>query len=600
MMDRTIGRTISHYTILDRIGAGGMGVVYKALDSNLDRVVAVKFLPPHLGHDENARARFIAEAKAASALDHSNIATIFDIDESADVGLFIVMAYYPGGSLADRIRKGPLPLPVALDFAVQIGEGLAVAHEHNIVHRDIKPGNLMATEDGIIKIVDFGLATAQNKGLDDSGAILGTYNFMSPERFGYGAVDHPCDIWALGVVLYNMITARLPFDCPDRMELMFRIKESDPAPFSAPPELRTIILKALAKYPATRYQSMGELVADVRALQLRLPGLPEFRKPEPTWNADTLTSITTRPIATYTSGERRQLTVLSCELGDWSKLVEQLDSERLGLVLVDYHSLCESAIQPFGGRIAQMLDANLTIHFGLPTAHEDDPLRAVSAGLAIASGIRALNAGQRKATRAIRRLPLSLRMGIHTGEVVTGGEGSLSRHATVTGAAGTLANEARARAAPGELVITEDTYRLVRGFFNVRPLGPKQLPGSSKPINVYQVLSRTAAANRIAAGAPFGLTEFVGRGDELSSLLEQWDAVKESGNAARIVLLSGEPGVGKSRLVEALKSQLGKTAHLPARRPVLSPLPEQPAFPDHRPAQSHVRAGPGCITGRQG
>ena len=224
MMDRTIGRTISHYTILDRIGAGGMGVVYKALDSKLDRVVAVKFLPPHLGHDETARARFIAEAKAASALDHPNIATIFEIDEGPDIGLFIVMAYYPGESLSERIQKGPLPVPVALDFAVQIGEGLAEAHEHDIVHRDVKPGNIMVTDDGIIKILDFGLAKARRKGVDDPGPVLGTLKFMSPERFGYGPVDHRCDIWALGVVLYNMITARFPFDCTDTRGLMYRIK----------------------------------------------------------------------------------------------------------------------------------------------------------------------------------------------------------------------------------------------------------------------------------------------------------------------------------------------------------------------------------------
>ena len=280
--------------------------------------------------------------------------------------------------------------------------------------------------------------------------------------------------------------------------------------------------------------------------------------------------------------------------------MERLDSEQLGQVLLDYHSLCESAIQPFDGRVAQVLDANLTIHFGLPTAHEDDALRAVSAGLAIASRIRTSNAEHRKAISALRRLPLSLRLGVHTGEVVTGDEGNPSRHATAIGVAGTLANEARAIAAPGELVITEDTYRLVRGFFNVQPLGPKQLPGSVKPLNLYQVLSRTAAANRIAAGAPFGLTEFVGRSEELSSLLEQWDAVKESGGGARVVLLSGEAGIGKSRLIEALKSQLAKTPHRLFEGRCSPYPPEQSPLPDHRPARSHVSAGPGCLAERQG
>lgn len=560
MMDRTIGRTISHYTILDRIGAGGMGVVYKALDSKLDRVVAIKFLPPHLGNDETARVRFIAEAKAASALDHPNIATIFEIDESPDVGLFIVMAYYPGQSLAERIHQGPLPLPMALDLAVQIGDGLAEAHEHEIVHRDVKPGNIMVTDEGIIKILDFGLATARGKDMDDSGPILGTVKFMSPERFGYGPVDHRCDIWALGIVLYNMITGRFPFDCTDMMELMTRIQESEPAPFSAPPDLRDIILTALSKQPAERYPSMRNLVAEIRAFQLKLPALPELRRPERAWEAEAslpTTGATSSPA--FAAGERRQLSVVSCELAEWPTLVEQLESEQLEHVLVDYQSLCESAIHPFDGRIAQVLDASLTMHFGLPSAHEDDAVRAVRAGLAIVSGMSALNAAHRRVIPALRRRPLGIRLGVHTGEIVAGDQRFPSRVGTVTGAVGTLANEARGIAAPGALVITEDTYRLVKGFFNVQPLGPRKLPGRVKPTMLYQVLSRTAASDRMAAVTPFGLTEFVGRSEELSLLLEQWAAMKENG--ARVVLLGGEAGVGKSRLIDALKHRLAEVPH---------------------------------------
>ena len=562
MMDRTIGRTISHYTILDRLGAGGMGVVYKALDSKLDRVVAVKFLPPRLGHDAVARARFLAEAKAASALDHPNIGTIFEIDESPDIGLFIAMAYYPGESLAEKIRRSPLPVAIAVDFAVQTGAGLAEAHEHGIVHRDVKPGNLMVTEGGTVKILDFGLAKARRTGADDSGEILGTVGFMSPERFGSAAVDQRCDIWAMGVVLYNMITARLPFDCADTLQLIDRIKYADPDPFAAPPDLRSIILKALSKRSSARHQTMAELVGELRALQLRLPGLPEFRTAEQTWNPDLAmqpTGKVTRPGAAVVSGERRQLTVLSCELADWATLAEHLDSEQLRHVLVEFHALCESAIEPFDGRLAQALDNNVVVHFGLPAAHEDDALRAVSAGLAIASRTQAFNAEQRKRIPALRRRTLNVRIALNTGEVIASEDTQSSRPPSVIGVAATLANEARGIAGSGEMLITEDTYRLVRGFVDVESVAVKRLPSSAKPVQLYRVIGRTAAAGRIAAATVFGLSEFVGRNEELSSLVEQWHAVMEG--EARVVLLSGEAGIGKSRLVEALKGAMAKSPH---------------------------------------
>ena len=407
-MDSMIGRKISHYNILERLGAGGMGVVYKALDMKLDRFVAVKFLPPHLGGDEKARRRLIAEAKAASALDHLNIGTIHEIDENADIGLFIVMAYYPGESLAQRLRKGPLPIALSVDFAIQTGEGLARAHDHKIVHRDIKPGNLLVTDEGIVKILDFGLAKAQNMESTAAGVCLGTPAYMSPERVTNEPIDHRCDIWALGVVLYTMITARLPFECDDIWEMLDRIRGSDPAPFKAPAELRTIILKALSKRPSARHQTMKDLVAELRELQQKGSAFPELGISEDSRASEPIAQQTARSsrLRSLASGELRQLTVLSCELVDWPALGEQLDSEQLGEVLAGYQTVCESAIQPFEGHVAQSLEAELNIHFGYPQAHEDDALRAVAAGLTIAAGIRRMNAERRRSIPSLRQSPL--------------------------------------------------------------------------------------------------------------------------------------------------------------------------------------------------
>jgi serine/threonine protein kinase len=178
-----IGQTVSHYRILEKIGGGGIGVVYKALDTCLDRAVALKFLPPDLTCDSEARVRFNHEAKAASALQHPNICTIHDIDETADHQLFIVMDCYEGQTLGKLIERGPLPVDQAIDIAVQIAQGLQKAHEKGIVHRDIKLANIIITKDGVVKNLDFGLAKlAGQAGLTKTGSRVGTAAYMSPEQ----------------------------------------------------------------------------------------------------------------------------------------------------------------------------------------------------------------------------------------------------------------------------------------------------------------------------------------------------------------------------------------------------------------------------------
>ncbi len=182
-MSVEIGQTISQYTILEKLGQGGMGVVYKALDNSLNRNVALKFLPLHLTTSGDQKQRFIHEAKAASALDHNNICAIHEIDETKDGQLFISMAYYEGETLNRKIKEKPLPIEEAIDIAIQIAHGLAKAHEKEIVHRDIKPANIMLTKDGLVKVLDFGLAKlpTQTK-LTKDGTTLGTIAYMSPEQ----------------------------------------------------------------------------------------------------------------------------------------------------------------------------------------------------------------------------------------------------------------------------------------------------------------------------------------------------------------------------------------------------------------------------------
>jgi len=266
-----IGKSISHYKILEKLGEGGMGVVYKAEDTKLDRFVALKFLPWHLSQSEEEKKRFIHEAKAASALDHSNICTIYEIDETEDGQMFIAMACYEGESLKEKIERGPLPLDEAMDITIQVANGLAKAHSKDIIHRDIKPANILITEDGQVKIVDFGLAKLAGRTmLTKEGTTLGTVAYMSPEQTQGTEIDHRTDVWALGAVLYEMITGQIPFKGDYEQAVMYSIMNEELEPMTSlrtgvPMELERIVTKALAKSPDERYQHIDEMLVDLKA-----------------------------------------------------------------------------------------------------------------------------------------------------------------------------------------------------------------------------------------------------------------------------------------------------------------------------------------------
>ena len=270
-----IGQTISHYKILSELGRGSMGVVYKAEDTKLERTVALKFLASHLLEDEESHARFIREAKAAASLDHQNICTVHEIDE-IDGQTFIAMAYIEGQSVKDKIAERPLKLEEALDIAIQTAQGLRAAHQKEIVHRDIKPANLMLTEEGQVKVMDFGLAQlAEQSRLTKTATMLGTPAYMSPEQAQRLPTDRRTDIWSLGVVIYKMVTGRLPFEGERQEAVLYAIGNEEPEPPTAlrsrvPLELDRIVEKALAKSPDERYQHVEEMIVDLKNLSKRL------------------------------------------------------------------------------------------------------------------------------------------------------------------------------------------------------------------------------------------------------------------------------------------------------------------------------------------
>src|SRR5688572_7430681 len=272
MADPLLGLTVAHYEILSRLGGGGMGVVYKARDRKLDRHVALKFLPQQWSHDEGAKQRFLREAQAASATHHPNICTVHDIAAADDGQLFIVMGYYQGPTLKQRLEAGPLPVDEALDIATQVADGLAKAHAQGIVHRDIKPGNLIVTEDGV-RIVDFGLATFVDAlQLTAQGSTLGTAAYMSPEQARGEEADARTDVWALGVVLYEMLTGHVPFRGSHPEAVAYAIRHDAPASIreqraEVAEEVEQLVFRALHKSGAVRFSTARELARALRQIR---------------------------------------------------------------------------------------------------------------------------------------------------------------------------------------------------------------------------------------------------------------------------------------------------------------------------------------------
>src|SRR5688572_17611854 len=261
---------IGRYKVVRRIGSGGMGIVYLAEDASLKRQVAVKLLPPWLDASAEAKGRLVEEARAASAIDHPNIATVHEIGETEDGRLFIVMSYYEGDTLRGRLERGRLSAGEATAIALQTARGLAAAHHKAIIHRDIKPENILLKPDGAVKILDFGIARAEDQVVTLGMTAMGTAAYMSPEQTLGASVDTRTDLWSLGVVLYEMLANERPFDGATRDDIMRSIRDDSARALAAiaqsvPAVLHGIVERCLRKDPATRYQSATELARDLES-----------------------------------------------------------------------------------------------------------------------------------------------------------------------------------------------------------------------------------------------------------------------------------------------------------------------------------------------
>ena len=276
-----LGRTLSHYKVLEEISRGGMGIVYKAMDLKLNREVALKVLPRELVSDPERKRRFVQEAQAAAALKHPNIGVVYEIDDEDGVD-FIAMELIDGEALSDIAKRGALPVERVLHIGVQVVEGLAKAHEGGIVHRDVKPGNILMDKDGHIKIIDFGLAKllepAENarsdsdiqtaiRGQTQGGQLMGTVAYMSPEQARAQHVDQRSDLFSLGILLFELLTGKLPFQGASGLETLNMILTDPAPPVPGDPELQRIVHRCLEKERDNRFQTASDLAEALTALK---------------------------------------------------------------------------------------------------------------------------------------------------------------------------------------------------------------------------------------------------------------------------------------------------------------------------------------------
>ena len=523
------GTVVGGYTLEERLGAGGMGVVYRAVDERLERAVALKFLAPAVAGDASAKERFVLEARAAAALDHPNICTILEIGETAEGQVFIAMPFYDGDTLKSRIRRGPLPVGEALDLAAQIGRGLAAAHQRGIVHRDIKPANVILTGDGTAKVVDFGIAKVADAALTRTGAALGTIRYMSPEQARGEAVDHRTDLWSLGVLLYEMLTGTHPFPGADEQAVRSAILGAPHTPLEQerpeiPDPVSAIIDRALLKERDDRYGSAAELLTDLEAAGSGVEG--------------------TGPPATgamLPAGERRICTVMVASVAEYDRLLEELSPDELGTLTQRLGTVVAEAVSAAGGRLIRSEDRQFEAAFGIPMTREDDARRAVRAALTVRERIERLAAESNPVLRS-----LAVGIGIDAGGVAVRRREDRGGGYRVSGRPVRAAAELARRAAPGEILVTDDCRRLA-GTLETGGTTEIDVAGEEAPVPAYVVEAEGPEPTAFEHWTGQGLTEFLGRTEELESLARA-AATALDGRGA-LVEVVGEPGVGKSRLL---------------------------------------------------
>lgn len=562
------GLAAGQYEIQEQLGVGGMGAVYRALDTKLGRAVALKFLPRHLGFDGSSKQRFLLEAQAAASLDHSNVCTIHEIGETSQGRMFISMPCYDGETIKRCLERGPLPLADALEVALQAARGLARAHQNGIVHRDIKPANLMRTRDGTIKILDFGLAKVADVHLTSGGLIMGTAPYMSPEQAAGDPIDHRTDLWSLGVVLHEMVTGRRPFDGEHVEGILAAILTEDP-PAAARDVgvgmiINRIVASLLAKPLTDRCASAGELIPlleEAIAMERGDPDAPALDTATPSDAHDSLPP----------EGERRQATVIVSRLTDYSTLLEAADADELEAALARFWETAHEIVGRHGGVVNRFGDEELVCLFGLPAVHEDDYVRATRAAFELHARLPSGRIGAAGASVAF-----DMRTGISSGVLVVQRPTGTHRRYKIAGEPIEMATHLAVHAAPGHILVGPESNRLVAPYFETETADAIPALDRGERLRPFRIVRAAEPATRLEASARTGLTMFCGREVEATSLVQSLQRAADG--VGQFVTIVGDAGVGKSRLLyEFARSQRANdTQILRGRCHAGGTLPYQP------------------------
>ena len=546
---------LERYRIVETLGGGGMGIVYRARDERLDRDVALKFLPPHLSADEAAKKRFLVEARAAASLEHPNICTVHEIGEAHDGQLYIVMGCYDGETLDKRIAAGPLAVEEAIRIALEVARGLAKAHERRIVHRDVKPANIMITSDGLVKILDFGIAKLSDPSVTQTAGVIGTLAYMSPEQAFGEIVDARADIWALGVVFHEMLTGRRPFSGPDEQAMLYSILTDVFEPIDSvrrdlAAAIDVFLRRALARKPADRFSSAHELVSELS--ELRAMALAGAASPAPQEVPAAVPAAAPRAESLLTlAGERRHAAVVVTGVADHAAMVERLGSDEMHRILNAVREIATEAAIRHGGIVNHFAGDGAVLLFGVAAAHEDDSLRAVRAALELHSRVRALPPAGASGTR------IRMRSGVHTGALVAQRLRTGDRRFGLIGAPLDVATRLAASAGMDELLLSPDAHRLVAPFVESEPAMPLALEPDASPLTPYRITGESPIHSRLEIAERAGLTPFAGRSRELKTL-EELLAAAVTGDGGFAVVI-GDPGAGKSRLLFELRRRVEGT-----------------------------------------
>ncbi|GFE87352.1 serine/threonine-protein kinase [Steroidobacter agaridevorans] len=536
-------RRVAQYVVLAPLGAGSMGWVYKARDERLGRMVALKFLPPHLVSHESAKNRFLLEARAAAALDHPNICTVHEIGAAPDGQMYISMPLYEGETLQARLSRGPLPAAELTHIALQVASGLAKAHQQGIVHRDVKPSNVMLLNDGSVKILDFGIAHIEDVSLTaTAGMTMGTLAYMSPEQARGESVDPRMDVWALGVVMYEMATGSRPFVGDDARTLRAAIEDREAESIAAHRpdaaiELDAIVRRMLGKTASQRYASMAEVEAELAGLIEREQYLGAALKRN-------------QSPASAVASERRHAAVMVTILSDYATLIEQHAGEEIEALMTRIRNSAVDVVRQHGGLVNHAFDEEMVALFGVPAGHEDDELRAVRAAMELHRRVAEL------ATQLLGQHggQVRLRTGVRSGLIVSQRMNSGPRRYAVSGAVVQSAYRLAILAARDTILVTPECQRLITPFIHTEPQETVTLLADEGQVIPHRVLGESGLRARIDAAVHRGLTAYTGRQTELATLIERFSRARIG--HGQIALIVGEAGVGKSRLLHELRSRI--------------------------------------------